>query len=696
MKYLALTCSSTRSILFVFLMLPAYCWCQISPSTGTIVADLMALFSSAENSAHVAPAAFGGGNTSYKQSWVKTEGLTYMQDGQEILLNGERDTSYLEILPQALKLPQDWQSFTGLELSYTNPISNTFHLQVEVIARRGKLTQSVAIRPQVSGTLGIDLAELPIIAKGRESKPMIVLRISLMGSASSIPQLALKEIKLIQYPLHKLAVADRFGQRISTEWPGKISAEQTLRKMAEEEQQILAKVERDSIYNSLGAWTAGPRFEASGFFRLEKGDTQRGLTKWWLVDPEGYPFYSLGVTGVRYKYPHSRSELTIIEGREHLFEELPDPVPPYDALYVENMFSFYGWNILRKWQSFDTWRTIVDKRMMAWGINTLGNWSDEQLLSQTQTPYTRFLFSNGAGTIRVGDSRLVDVFDPSWERYLDSAFSHITIFRDDALLIGYFVDNEQSWGKLTLLGRAQEDAALRRYWKEMIQQKYAQLPKLNEAWHTNFSDWEEIGQLVEIPQKAKNSPEAARKFDQDVVALETAYAERYFSLIHQYLTKYDPNHLYLGCRFTKRVKPDHVVQTAGKYCDVITINNYSLFPQAERMEKWHRLSGGRPILIGEHHLPLQTPQQIAPPYQNFTEAERERYFVQYEQVWASMPFAVGSHWYQWVDQPLTGRASDGENQPVGMVDITDQPHRDLIRALEVISKNIYHWHHHAP
>ncbi len=57
-----------------------------------------------------------------------------------------------------------------------------------------------------------------------------------------------------------------------------------------------------------------------------------------------------------------------------------------------------------------------------------------------------------------------------------------------------------------------------------------------------------------------------------------------------------------------------------------------------------------------------------------------------------MPFSLGSHWYQFVDQPLTGRGTNGENQVVGLVDITDQPHPELLRALEYVSRRIYDWH----
>lgn len=112
------------------------------------------------------------------------------------------------------------------------------------------------------------------------------------------------------------------------------------------------------------------------------------------------------------------------------------------------------------------------------------------------------------------------------------------------------------------------------------------------------------------------------------------------------------------------------------------------------MEQWHRKTG-RPLLIGEHHLPLLSERQLPPRYRAFTKEERYKYYIEYVKTFAEMPFSLGCHWYQFNDQHLTGRLSNGENQVIGLVDITDQPHRELVEAIGVCSKNIYQWHHNA-
>ena len=69
-------------------------------------------------------------------------------------------------------------------------------------------------------------------------------------------------------------------------------------------------------------------------------------------------------------------------------------------------------------------------------------------------------------------------------------------------------------------------------------------------------------------------------------------------------------------------------------------------------------------------------------------------------LWQSGPFApcvnacldhprfVGAHWFQWLDQPLTGR-SDGENYQIGFVTVTDTPYPELVEAARDVAGAMY-------
>jgi len=478
---------------------------------------------------------------------------------------------------------------------------------------------------------------------------------------------------------------DGFGQRYATTWPGKVQTEADLEEAARAELARLDTLTPPAGRSRFGGWTGGARFEATGRFRLEKGPVQTdSLVSWWLVDPEGYPFWSLGVTGLRHKYPWS--DVTRWAGREGWFEALPAPDGPFAEAYEDSAYvSFYTWNVLRKWGSLDRWREISFRRLQTWGMNTLGNWAHETVLATTPIPYTRALRSNTGAAPRLGDSRLPDVFDPVWLAHLDTLFARCGQWQADSLLLGYFVDNEMPWGDLRLLEQATDDNYLRIYWHEMLQEAYGSLDSLNQAWGTTFTMWEEAAYLSDdFPDRPA--------FQAMVRRLEAAYVEEYFSGIAITLKRWDRHHLYLGCRFTRALKPPYVIAAAGRWCDVLSVNVYSYEPIREDMNQWHLLSGGLPMLIGEHHVTLESPRQFPPNFRIFDAAGRRTYYENYVRTWASLPYAVGCHWYQYKDQPLTGRGDAGEQRLVGLVDITDQPYDHLIEAIRVAAAQLYDWH----
>jgi len=67
-----------------------------------------------------------------------------------------------------------------------------------------------------------------------------------------------------------LPFMDKFGQYKHKEWPGKIHSEDNLLINAVKEEKDLRNNPGPPDRNKYGGWTAGPRFEATGFFRTQK------------------------------------------------------------------------------------------------------------------------------------------------------------------------------------------------------------------------------------------------------------------------------------------------------------------------------------------------------------------------------------------------------------------------------------------
>ena len=52
------------------------------------------------------------------------------------------------------------------------------------------------------------------------------------------------------------------------------------------------------------------------------------------------------------------------------------------------------------------------------------------------------------------------------------------------------------------------------------------------------------------------------------------------------------------------------------------------------------------------------------------------------------PQIVGTHWFQYGDEPYTGRG-DGENYQIGFVDVCDTPYPETIDAIRTMGYNLY-------
>ena len=583
-------------------------------------------------------------------------------------------------------------------------------MRTTIVGARNRIEKPWHITVRESHELTISLLDLPLAAGTRPAWTPTGFRLSLQWG-DTWPSEGARILHNMQWPatadnqpitvilenvtLHPRresdteAVVDTFGQRLHAEWPTKIHDAAHFAAVKSEEDAWLSATPPPPQRSRYGGWTGGPNLPANGFFQVVENQG-----RWWYVDPEGYPFWSIGTTGIRV------SDTTQLEDRESLFDDLPrvksrgchfmTPIgsPANDGRGKE-VVSFYLLNCLKKFGNLENWRDHVVRRFQVVGFNTAGNWSDELIMAQREVPHTRALETR-LGAHRVGS--LPDVFDPEWSQLLDDYFAKILpAQRDNPWLVGYFVDNEMGWGgagrvPLTLPEEAPCRQELIRFATEYFNDDLAAAVTQLSLSDT-VNSWSAL--LTELGQQAKPQQTALMQ------AYAGHFAERYFSTVASLLKRHDPNHLYLGCRFVRRVAPAPICAAAGRHCDVVTVNCYDLLPRPEEFSRWHALTG-RPIQIGEHHLPLRSERQLPPLYPAFTADEREQCYEDFVRTWAEQPYSVGCHWFQHTDQNATGRPSNGENQTVGFVDITDQPHPELIAAAMRATREMYAWHHSAP
>ncbi|MEM9329343.1 MAG: hypothetical protein AAGA85_27025, partial [Bacteroidota bacterium] len=426
-------------------------------------------------------------------------------------------------------------------------------------------------------------------------------------------------------------LVDALGQRHVVDYEAKVPVDLDLSQLPFED--LGRRFPNRSARDQYGGYGQSDyAFDATGFFYVEQRDG-----KWFLVSPAGNPFYSLGINGVRRKSTLNNAALTRVRGREDLFQRLPAYEDCPECFSPDSAYlSFYCNNVRNRYATYEDWKSRTHRRLQAIGFNTIGNWSDT-LVMGGPVPYTFTLNTREAIGLTAGH-HLPDVFHPEWEAQLEEAFSKITSRQDDPYLLGYFVDNEMGWG-----GTARLDTA-------------------------------------------SYSFKALRAISGDEEK-QRVFAEKYFATVARVIRKFDSNHLYLGCRFTRNIQRHQIpAQVASKYVDVVSVNVYSMFTQ-EEMDTWYAIVQ-KPILIGEHHVPPITNRALLPRYPAFDQGRRDDILINYVRTWSSYPYAIGSHWYQYVDQEVAGRGDGGENQPVGLVSVTDQLDTHLAGVFYDLSADI--------
>jgi hypothetical protein len=433
---------------------------------------------------------------------------------------------------------------------------------------------------------------------------------------------------------------DQFGQYRHAEWPGKARSLGQLREAwAAEEAELRAFPSDPCEYGGF----AHTQVEATGFFRVEKIDG-----RWWFVSPAGRLFFSAGVNGV------GPVAGTRVAGREDLFAELV----PESAGAGEGggalPGAFYTWNLQRRfgdeWRG--KWADLAARRMRAWGLNTIHYWGPRgEPADEPRIPYAQMLRGWQTSGSIMG---MPDVYAEDFARRVDEAAARqLGPRREDPFMLGYFIGNEPPWpGRESQLCEA------------ILAGPEGEMQKRLRT-HLDQGD----------------SPERRKGF-------VMAAFQRYLDTINEATRRHAPNHLNLGIRFGGDV--GEALIRAARGFDVFSQNIYSYAPGRERLDRVYAVTG-RPVLFGEFHIGAPERGMAAGLVQAMNQEERAAGYRYYVEQMAAHPAVVGTHWFQWIDQPSTGR-NDGENYNIGFIDVTDQPYVELVAAARLTHARLLELH----
>jgi hypothetical protein len=569
-------------------------------------------------------------------------------------------------------------------------------------------TESVTLKPGQSGTI-----EIPLLRKlrGLEETNFIGMRgnppVSTNLDPSNVTQLIIfvdRPTKPHVFEVHSVRASgsaeppmdaqdffpmiDEFGQYIHKDWPGKTHSLEELVAHGKEEERDLAAHPGPPDRDEYGGWSAGPQLEATGFFRVQQYEG-----KWWLIDPKGRLFWSHGIDCVRSSNPTPATD------RERYFRNLPQADSPFMQFYGSGARAPHGYyvdhspyrtydfsraNLLRKYgqDREEAFAEITHRRLKSWGLNTIANWSDSSIYLMRRTPYVCTINSR-VKTIEGTKGywgKFPDVFDPSFSQGLRRRLA-MEKGRGigDPWCIGFFVDNELSWGDEVSLAIgtlvSPSDQPAKKVFISDLKTRYKTISDLNAVWGTDHSSWDVLLECQQAPDQ--------KRAWVDLTTFYTRIAETYFMTIRDALKEAAPNQLYLGCRFAW--VNDRAARAGAKFCDVVSYNRYSYSVAEQHLPD----DINRPIIIGEFHFGALDRGMFHTGLKKATDQKhRARLYEDYVRGAMRNPYIIGTHWFQYKDQPTTGRG-DGENYQIGFIDICDTPYPEIVEASRSVGRDLY-------
>ena len=395
--------------------------------------------------------------------------------------------------------------------------------------------------------------------------------------------------------------------------------------------------------NRYGSLDGGPLFKATGFFR-----TDRFNDRWVLVDPEGHMHLQAAV-------------VSLSKGGG------------------ETNKAFFS----KKFKDDRDWIVRTVEMLASYGFNGAGSWSDNKavqaangLSDDRKFSYCPMLnLMSGYGReLKVTrqlpgntgyPNQCILVFDPGFEKYCEKKVPElIAPFKGDPDLLGYYSDNEMPVSKNNLEG-------------------YLALPE-DDYGHKAAARW----------LREKGIPED--KLTDEIKSEFAGYvANEYYRIVSTVLKKYDPDHMYLGSRLhggSKNIR--QVIQAAGRWCDVISINYYGFWSVRESdIRNWESWTD-KPFTITEFYTKAEDSGLSNATGAGWTVHTQKDRGIHYENFILGLLESnncVGWTWFKYQDNDPTAKGVDPSNlnSNKGIVNNEYEPYKDLVTSMDKVNSRKY-------
>lgn len=477
-----------------------------------------------------------------------------------------------------------------------------------------------------------------------------------------------EEIPVIEHPvLPRGKLIDTVGQSTIHNWKGKTENAEQLVSNLTERLNSCSHTFPDQ-FSKWGGWKKKKIDSHNGFFGVHRDEN-----RWWLVDPDGYLFWSSGVDCVR----------SSIDANVHLLEDALEFIPSNTGDFSEAYsrgrqmhINYLASNFIRafgrdNWKQ--NWAEIALDELKRLRFNSVGNWSEWEYASIAGVPYVRPMSFNPVLTNYIYRD-FPDVFHPDFEKDAAKYAQELGDTVEDLALIGYFMMNEPKWAfssELPAVGMLfnTEECSTRDELVKFLQNRYKTERDLSESWRSEV----EFGLIKKGKWKGRLSSEAL----EDLKSFSEIMVEKYFGTLSKACRNVDPNHLNLGIRYAG-VPPEWAVKGMRSF-DVFSMNCYREKVPYDETRKIHDMLQ-IPVIIGEWHFgALDVGLPSSGIGHVYTQEDRGKAYRVYFEDAAANPYCVGVHWFTLYDQSALGRF-DGENYNIGFLDICNRPHEPICNA----------------
>lgn len=407
--------------------------------------------------------------------------------------------------------------------------------------------------------------------------------------------------------------------------------------------------------------------------------TEQRDGRWMLINPEGEPFFSLGVNCV--------------------INQVKDQC---DFMQVD-LVDKYGGD--RDW--LKRFAASKKEQIQSYGFNTLAAWHEKTYWGDGFPKTVEVRLSQFANKVNTDwGLGFPDVFDKSFPASVHKVLTDCFYEKGEALLndrglIGYYTDNELHWwGNAGHWGsndpgdgvnmtnlvndfiKQPPHVAGKQAWVQHLRDKYQTIECLNEAWDSEYIEFEDLLHLAVYRAKAE-------VLEEDKLQFLRLIAETYFNTTSSLLKQYDPHRLNLGCRMVGTSTPEVVFDVMKDYVDLISLNFYSFDLPNRWLAHISRMTN-KPMMITEFSIcagssagfPLSTNGARAVIVRD--QQRRAEAYDRFVREAAALPFMVGLHWFALYDygnpQGLIGN--------YGLLSLKDEPWEQFVEGVKQTNEQI--------